>query len=201
MLPRLRNRSHRDAALLVRADWSNALRGPDFVLPPATPRRLPILTPRDALNLGAAAMVATFWLGYDEELEAACVLSTVQWALEGKAIGLPLAVEVNATGPRVSVPDKAIELGASYALEAGADVIAISYPGRKSLETIAAFVSVPWLVKPTSLQAAPSELDEALALGGSGAWLDHAVFGAPDPAAGLAQFATRVHPSLVATEA
>ena len=170
-----------DAGLLVRMDWTNTLRDKNFVIPVTKPQRIPILTPEEAVNLGAAGMVTTFLLGYEEELEASCMLSTVQLALRGKDLGMPLVVEVRTSGPRVSIPDKAVELGASYALEGGADVIALPYPGRKSLETIGAFVSVPWLVKPTSLATAQTELEEALGLGCSGLWLEASVFEQPDP--------------------
>jgi len=195
-LRRLGQRTQADAALLVRMDWNNTLRGDDFVLPPAVPQHLPLLDPQDALDLGAAGMVASFLLGYDEEIEANCLRNTVQWALQGKALGLPLVVEVRPDGPRVSLPDKAIELGASYALEGGADVIVVPHPGRKSLETLGAFLSVPWLVKASRPQDAAAELDEALSFGAAGLWLDHAVFGLPDPAASLRPLAARLHTPL-----
>jgi DhnA family fructose-bisphosphate aldolase class Ia len=197
-LRRLTNGTRGEAGLLVRMDWNNTLRGSDFVLPPATPHRVPILTPQDALDLGAVAMVGTFLLGYEEEIEAASLRNTVQWALEGNALGLPLVMEVQANGPRVSLPDKAVELGASYALEGGADVVVIPHPGHKSLETIATFVSVQWLVKPSSLENASAELDEALSLGGAGLWLDHRVFTLPDPIGTLTQLSGRMRKPLAA---
>lgn len=200
-LRRIPNRTRGEASLLVRMDWTNTLRGADFVLPPSNVQRLPLLTAQDALDLGAAAMVTSFLLGYEEEVEATCLRHTVQWALEGNTLGLPLIVEVRASGPRVSVHNKAIELGASYALEGGADAIVIPYPGRKSLETIGAFVSVPWLLKPShsqqmgivSFENAASELEEALGLGCAGLWLDHTVFALSTTAAVLQEFVARLH--------
>ena len=203
------------AGLLVRTDWTNVHRGSDFVLPVETPQRLSLLPAQDALELGAAGMVTSFLLGYDEEIEAACLRSTVQLALEGKALGLPLVVEVCTTGPRVSIPDKAVELGVSYALEGGADMIAFPYPGRHSLETLAAFVSVPWLIKPTTVKiTGPGkttrtgqntisqekvvvELEEALSLGAAGLWLDHTLFALPEPGKLLADLNSSLHPDLV----
>ena len=190
---RLADLQRGEAALLVRVDWTNTLRGTDFVLPPEKAKRLPILPPDDARDLGATGMVITFLLGYEEEVEAECLRNTVQWAVRGKQVGLPLVVEVRPTGPRVSLPGKAVELGASYALEGGADVIVLPYPGKRSLETIAEFVSVPWLVRPTSLENAPSELEEALACEATGLWLDHSIFATPNPAAALSEFKLRVH--------
>ena len=192
-LRRIPDRSRGEASLLVRLDWTNTLRGPDFVLPPATVQRLPLLTAQDALDLGATAMVGSFLLGYEEEVEATCLRHTVQWSLDGNAVGLPLIVEVRAGGPRVAIPAKAIELGTSYALEGGADAIVVPYPGRKSLESIAAFVSVPWWIKPSHFENATAELEEALGLGGTGLWLDHTVFAFPEASMALQPFATRLH--------
>jgi DhnA family fructose-bisphosphate aldolase class Ia len=192
-LRRLTGLTRAEAGLLVRMDWTNTLREKDFVLPVNQPLRVPILSAQDAFELGAVGMVSTFLLGYEEEVEAASLKSTVQLALEGKARGLPLVVEVRPTGPRVSLAGKAVELGASYALEGGADVIALPYPGRDSLKTIGAFVSVPWLVRATNLQTATAELNEALSCGAAGLWLDGAIFGEPDPAAMLAGWHQQVH--------
>lgn len=192
-LRRIPDRTRGEASLLVRMDWTNTLRGPEFVLPPATVQRLLLLSAQDALDLGATAMVGSFLLGYEEEVEAACLKHTVQWALDGSALGLPLIVEVRATGPRVSIHDKAIELGASYALEGGADAIVVPYPGRKSLESIAAFVSVPWFIRPSSFENAAAELDQAIGLGGAGLWLDHTVFALSKTSEVLQEYATRLH--------
>lgn len=195
-LRRVERHKQDEAGLLVRLDWTNVLRGPDFVLPPGHPQRVALLTARDASDLGACGMVISFLLGYEEEVEAGCMRDTVQLALEGKAIGLPLVVEVCPTGSRVSLYGKAVELGASYALEGGADVIVIPNPGKNSLKTIAAFVSVPWLIRASSLEAAAQELEEVLALGGAGLWLDHKVFEQPDPAGALKTLHSQVHPTL-----
>jgi DhnA family fructose-bisphosphate aldolase class Ia len=206
-LRRLPDRTRGEASLLVRMEWANTLRGTDFVLPPGTTRRVPLLTAQDALDLGATAMVTAFLLGYEEDIEGACLKHMVQWALDGNSIGLPLIVEVCATGPRVSVPHKAIELGASYALEGGADAIVIPYPGRKSLETIAAMVSVPWLIKPSpsrqkmgmvSVENAAAELREAIELGGAGLWFDHTVFALSNTADVLQAFAVQLHQPITA---
>ena len=192
-LRRITDRTRGEASLLVRMDWTNTLRGADFVLPPDSVQRLPLLTVADALDLGATAMVSSFLLGYAEEVEAACLRHTVQWALEGNTLGLPLIVEVYANGPRVSVHNKAIELGASYALEGGADAIVIPYPGRKSLESIAAMVSVPWLIKPSHYENATTELNEAIGLGCAGLWFDHAVFALSNTVDVLQAFAAQLH--------
>ena len=192
-ITKLTHLDKQDAGLLVRMDWNNTLRPDSFALPVTTPHRVPILSAQDALDLGASGMVITFLLGYEEALEADCLQSTVQLALEGKALGLPLVVEVQSTGPRVSLPAKAVELGVSYALEGGADVIVLPHPGTTSLKTISQFCSVPWLVKPAGLDTARAILPEILDLGGSGLWLDHELFSRDDPAEVARDLMERLH--------
>jgi DhnA family fructose-bisphosphate aldolase class Ia len=194
-LRRISSLARGDAGLLVRADWTNTLRGSDFVLPPTAARWQPILSAPEALDLGAVGMVSTFLLGYEEEVEAECLRATVQWSVKGRSIGIPLVVEVRADGPRVSLAGKAVELGASYALESGAEVVVVPYPGPKSLETIAAFVSVPWLVKPDSLEEAPVVLDEVVRLGGAGLWLDHRMVASRERAVLVGELWRRLHPT------
>lgn len=133
----------------------------------------PILEPEDAADLGASGLVVSFLLGYDETVEADCLRTCVRLALGGKRLGLPLVVEVLPSGPRVSLPGKAAELGASYALESGADLVAVPFTEAASLKTIGAMLSVPWLVKPASPQSAAGEWEQARDLGAAGLWLDH----------------------------
>jgi DhnA family fructose-bisphosphate aldolase class Ia len=177
---RIQNRNRDEAGLLVRMDWTNTLRPVGFPLPLTQAQRVSVLTPQDAVDLGAVAMVGSFLLGYEEEIEAECLRQSVQWAMEGSSLGLPLVVEVFPTGPRVTLPDKAVELGASYALEAGADAVVVPYPGTKSLETIAQFVSVPWFVRLSDLSAG-EKLDDALKLGAHGVWLGSELWANADP--------------------
>jgi DhnA family fructose-bisphosphate aldolase class Ia len=195
-LRRLGNRTRADSALLVRMDWTNTLRGNTFVLPPKTASQILILQANDALELGATGMVFSFLLGYDESIEAACLKTAVQLSLAGKQLGLPLLVEVCASGPRVALPDKAVELGSSFALESGADAIIIPYPGLSSLTTIATMLSVPWFIKPTSVKNQAIEWAAAFKLGASGLWLDHNWL---TPAVPLAELAERVHHSFPGT--
>jgi len=132
----LGTRTHQQAGLIVRADWTNALRPNNFVLPPENIAYLPLLEPNDALDLGANALVMHFILGHEEQIEAQCLHRAVNLALDGLNLGMPLIVDVQPIGPRVVLRNKAIELGVSYALESGADGIVISWPGSKSFETI-----------------------------------------------------------------
>jgi DhnA family fructose-bisphosphate aldolase class Ia len=192
---KLTGRTRSDAALLVRADWTNAMRGPDFVLPPETISHIPLLTPMDALDLGASALVIYFLLGFEEQIEAGCLRNTVQLALEGTKVGMPLIVDVQAIGPRVVLGDKAIELGVSYALEGGADGVAVPWSNRESFQTILTMAAgVPVWIKHTVLEDSESELGDALQMGGTGLWLDQQLFTAQDITGKLEFMGTQIHP-------
>jgi DhnA family fructose-bisphosphate aldolase class Ia len=190
----LGTRTHQQAGLIVRADWTNALRADDFVLPPENIKYLPLLEPNDAIDLGANALVMHFILGHQEQIEAQCLHRAVNLALEGLSLGMPLIVDVQPIGPRVVLLNKAVELGVSYALESGADGIAIPWPGTESLETIQAMCSgTPVWIKPGSFDADRPELVESLELGAVGFWLDESIFAIEDPAAQLQALQTLVH--------
>lgn len=187
---KLAGRTRQDTALLIRADWTNALRGPHFVLPPETISYIPLLTPQDALDLGASAVVLHFLLGYEEHVEAQCLRATVQLAIAGSQVGMPLLVDVQPNGPRVVLRDKAIELGVSYALEGGADGVAVPWPGRASFETILTLAAERPVWIKTGAHSG-DELAAALELGAAGLWFNADVFAQPDPAAALQNFAAR----------
>lgn len=53
-------------ALLVRVDWTNAYRNEHFCLPASNFKRLMIYDAEDALQLGESAVVASFFMGFDE---------------------------------------------------------------------------------------------------------------------------------------
>ena len=187
-------RTRQDATLLVRADWTNALRGADFVLPPESINLIPLLSPQDALDLGASAMVLYFLLGHQEEIEAGCLRRTVQTSLEGAQLGLPLIVDVQPIGPRVVLYKKAVELGVSYALESGADGVAIPWPGKESFKTIMTMTAdSPVWIKPSSTEVAEVELSQALDLGGTGLWVGEDIFAQSDYGSILQKINTKLH--------
>jgi DhnA family fructose-bisphosphate aldolase class Ia len=195
---KLTSRTRQEAALLVRADWTNALRGADYVLPPETIQYIPLLNPADALDLGANALVMYFILGHEEEIETQCLQRMVNLALEGRNLGMPLLVDVQPIGPRVVLLNKAIELGVSYALEGGADGIIVPWPGTQSFKTIQAMGNgLPVWVRPSSLEPDTPELSEALQLGATGFWLDERIFAVDDPAEILQAIRGLLHASVV----
>ncbi len=190
----LAQRTRLDAALLIRADWTNSLRGDDFVLPPETIYSIALVDAAGVLDLGASAAVVHFLLGYSETIEANCLKRTVALALEGAGKGLPLIVDVRATGPRVVLRSKAIELGASYALEGGASGIVVPWPGAESFQTIKKMTGdLPVWVKPAEPDPASSVIREALDLGAVGVWLDDRLFAGDDPAAMARSFRALIH--------
>lgn len=191
---KLGSRTRQEATLLIRADWTNALRGEDFVLPPETIQYIPLLDPSDALDLGANALVMYFILGHEEEIETLCLQRLVYLALEGRNLGMPLLVDVQPIGPRVVLLNKAIELGVSYAIEGGADGMVVPWPGSQSFKTIQAMCSgLPVWVRPGSMALDAPELEEALQLGAAGFWLDERIISVDDPAAALQAYKTKVH--------
>jgi DhnA family fructose-bisphosphate aldolase class Ia len=195
---KLGSRTRQEAALLIRADWTNALRGEDFVLPPETIQYIPLLNPSDALDLGANALVMYFILGHEEEIETQCLKTMVNLALEGLNVGMPLLVDVQPIGPRVVLLNKAIELGVSYAIEGGADGIIVPWPGPQSFKTIQAMSNgLPVWVQPSSLELDNPELAEAQQLGAVGFWLDERIFAIDDPAGVLQAFRAMLHAPVV----
>jgi DhnA family fructose-bisphosphate aldolase class Ia len=191
---RLADRTRSDAGLLVRADWTNALRDDDFVLPPETIHYMLLVDPVDVQDLGSSAMVTYFLLGFEEEIDSRCMINTVQLAFEGSQVGLPLIIDLQPVGSRIVLRSKAIELGVSYAMEGGADGIAIPWPGEESFKTILTMAAeVPVWIKPDTLDPDDPEVLTALELGAVGVWLDERIFAELDPAQLIQSFSERVH--------
>ena len=191
---KLMDRSRHDAGLLVSGDWTNAFRDEDFVLPPEHIKYIPLLDAAGALDIGASALVTNFLLGHEETIDAACIKRVVQLALEGSACGMPIIVNVFPIGPRVVLPSKAIELGVSYALEGGADGVAIPWPGGASFVDIQTMAGdVPVWIKPQSADPAAPEIEEMLTAGAANLWLDESVFAADDPVGTILAFSGLVH--------
>jgi len=197
----LSGRTREDAALLIRADWTNALRNKDFVLPPEKIHHITLLDSTHALDLGASAMVLYFLLGHEENIEADCLKRSVQMAIQGSQTGLPLILDVQPVGERVVLLGKAIELGVSYALEVGADGAAIPWPGVESLELIIKMAAeMPVWVKSPEIFGEQSMLSNALDLGASGIWLDERIFTERNTIETLQSIAQITHPDVLIRE-
>lgn len=189
------DRTKHHASLLIRADWTNALRGQDFVLPSQKIHHFTLLTPVNALDLGASAVVLYFLLGHEEYIEADCLKKSVQFALQGSRNGIPLILDIHPTGDRVVLRSKAIELGISYALEAGADGAAIPWPGEQSINTILDMsAEMPVWIKQSESSMVQGNLDHALESGCSGIWLDERIFSQSDALKQIQSIMHTVHP-------
>jgi DhnA family fructose-bisphosphate aldolase class Ia len=134
--------------LVMRLDWTNVFRGASHPTPCQEPVYCLIAQPAEALTLGASAVMVTLLLGFDEPFEAENVRHVARFARQASKENVPIAIDVRPLGPRVSDEDLADTalLGASMALEFGADIIVIPYPGEDALHTAASFVSVPMAV-------------------------------------------------------
>jgi DhnA family fructose-bisphosphate aldolase class Ia len=121
---------------------------------------------------------------------------TVQLAIEGNKVGIPLIVDLQLLGPRIVLRSKAIELGVSFALEGSADGIAIPWPGEESFKTVVRMAAeVPVWVKVSPYEKMIEELNAALDLGAVGPWFNERLFSKADPGAILVETKEVVHAS------
>jgi DhnA family fructose-bisphosphate aldolase class Ia len=171
------------------------------VLPPEKIHHITLLDTSHALDLGASAMVLNFLLGHEEHIEADCLKRSVQIAIQGSQTGLPLILDVQPIGERVVHRSKAIELGVSYALEAGADGAAVPWPGVESLELIIKMAAgMPIWVKQSQGFGDRSMLSNALELGARGIWLDETIFAQKKVIKSLQSIAQTTHPNVLMQE-
>ena len=135
----------RQPGLVIRLDWTNVFRGKDHHTPCHEPVYCPIAMAQEALILGASVVIATLLLGFDETFEANNVRHVGVFARQASKENIPIAVDVRPLGSRVNNENLAdtILLGTSMALELGADILVIPYPGKDALGTATSFVSVP----------------------------------------------------------
>lgn len=137
------------AAPLVRIDWTNAYRDKDFCLPASTATRVAISDGEDALKLGASAVVATFLLGFGEDLEAENIRSISLLARECYRLSLPLVVDIRPTGDKISAVNYmgAIKLGTSFMMEAGADALILPECDAETVALIGTWATIPVMLR------------------------------------------------------
>ena len=137
------------AAPLIRVDWTNAYRDEEFCLPVTKVRRVEISNGEDALRLGASAVVATFFLGFDEAFESENIESISPLARECYELSLPVVVDIRPIGGKVSKSnfDGTVKLGVSFMMEAGVDALIIPDCDLENLKLIANWATVPVLVR------------------------------------------------------
>ena len=137
------------AAPLVRVDWSNALRGKEFCLPAATVTRVSLSDGEDALTLGASAAVATFLLGFGEDMESENIRSISLLARECYRLSLPLVVDIRPMGGTITAENYmgSIKLGASFMMEAGVDALILPECDPETSELIGSWATVPVMMR------------------------------------------------------
>lgn len=170
------------AAPLVRIDWTNAYRDKDSFLPASAVSRVTISDGEDALGMGASAVVATFLLGFGENLESESIQSISLLARECYRLALPLVVDIQPIGDKISDDNYlgSIKLGTSFMMEAGADALIVPDCDAETCSLLGKWVTVPVLLR---LDEIPSEkkVDELFAKGLSGVVLTDKIFeGAPN---------------------
>jgi DhnA family fructose-bisphosphate aldolase class Ia/Fe-S-cluster-containing hydrogenase component 2 len=140
-------------ALILRADWMNMPRLGSANVTNAVPQRKlfhqKVLTAKQALSLGAAAITIYLFLGYDDEVEAAGIESCSKFAAECRQAGLPCIMEPLAYGPHATGANivEILTLGARICVELGADALKIPYTGDvDSFKRLVNIAQVPVLV-------------------------------------------------------
>lgn len=192
-------RGKRAPALLIRADWANVFRDKTFVLPALKIRHVTVASAEDAVAMGASAIIAFFFVGWeDDEDEARNMKSVAMLARESDRLGVPLLVESIPIGERVTKLNYAdcVDLAMRMSVEAGADAIAAPYTGDVgSFRKIVDAAKVPVFV----LDMGDVALDlfevvaEALEAGASGVVAGKGVLQAAEPVETLKKLRKMVH--------
>ena len=137
------------AAPLVRVDWTNAYRNSDFCLPATGFKHLMISDAGETRELGASAMVASFFMGVDDDSEARNIETLSHLARDCYNLSLPLVVDIQPLGEKVDERNfgESVKLGVSFMQELGADVLIIPESGKDIHTTIGNWIPIPVLVR------------------------------------------------------
>lgn len=176
--------------LILRADWTNRWRD-EAALGFAEGRGRMIATVEDAVRLGADAVLAYMFIGYENpDDEARQVESVARMVQECESAGMGCIIEPMPRGKHVGddwYNARYIALGARMACEIGADILKTDYSG--SADSFKGVIDVsfrPVLIaggpKTNSPREALAMLRGALDAGASGMFIGRNVFQAPDPA-------------------
>jgi len=184
----------RRASPLVRVDWSNVHRGPDYCLPASQFKHLFISDAEDALALGASAAVASLFLGFDDEAEARNIEGLSLLARDCYRLGLPLVVDVRPIGYKVGPGnfEESVKLGVSFMQELGADVLIIPECALATCATIGGWIAVPVLLRLADIPEA-ARAEEVLKAGLCGFVLGEEIFARQGYPRRVAQLADYLH--------
>jgi len=137
------------AAPLVRVDWTNAYRDKHFCLPVSNVKRVEISQAEDVMDIGGAAAVITYLMGYGDEFEAQNVRSISKMIRASYTLSLPVFVDIRPIGPGVSEInfEDSIKLGVSFMMEAGADALIVPYCSNETLKLLGSWSTIPVIVR------------------------------------------------------
>jgi len=125
--------SREGPAIVLRADFTNALRDSEFTLPPKKLEHIKSAGCGEALALGADGVAVHLLVGYeDEEARSVDIISSL---IEGcNRCGLMVLAEAIPIGERITEANyiDSLRLAVRMAVEAGADVVATPYAGEES---------------------------------------------------------------------
>ncbi len=201
-------RGRKAPAMLVRADWTNAFRTKTYTLPSRHVQHRYMTSPRQAMALGADAIVVYFFVGYaDDKEEADHVAKVARYARECEEIGLPFIVEPIPLGERITGANYNELVGISIRMSAeiGADAIKAPYTNDVDMyREIVRSAGIPILIlggaKSKTLRDALEVVEEALESGARGTVFGRNVVQAPDPGAMVKAIFQVVHGGMSARD-
>lgn len=124
---------NKNIPLILRCNWTNALR--DNI---RESKIFKILTPSEALYLGAEAIICYFVLGGSEEFEKENINLLSYFAVESDKAGIPLIGEVIAKGVKINKENfsDTLKLAVSMLTEIGVDAICIPEVDEETFKDI-----------------------------------------------------------------
>jgi class I fructose-bisphosphate aldolase len=175
--------------MLVRADWTNAFRSKTYTLPSRHVQHRYMTTPKQAMALGAEAIVIYFFVGYADDVEEAeHVEKVARFARECDRIGLPFIVEPIPLGERITGANynELVKISIRMSAEIGADAIKAPYTNDVDFyREVVRSAGIPILIlggaKSKTLRDALEVVEEALESGARGTVFGRNVIQAPDP--------------------
>ena len=101
------------------------------------------------MDLGGAAAVATYLMGFGDEFEAQNVRSISKLIRASYTLSLPVFVDIRPIGPGVSEInfEDSIKLGVSFMMEAGADALIVPDCNHDTLKTLGNWSTIPVIIR------------------------------------------------------
>lgn len=163
----------RAPALIIRTEWANVFQAVSLP-PPYKVNSLSASLVKNAITLGASAIISFFFVGYERDEDEAKNLESISFlARECEKFGFPMIAECIPFGERITKENfsNCVELAARVSTEAGADVAAIPYTGDPvSFRKIVNGVGTPVLMLDiaTPFGSGVKNIEAALNSGASG---------------------------------